>query len=243
MPSRTLNQLMSDLSALNDKYQADFEPEYSNAKAILQSMMSTLDDSSGVFEKVTEHYGKHVEFQTKVRGQSNEDQERVLAIALFNEQIFSELPMIDKTIKTVERQLKKMIRSLNQSIENLRPLVDEYNTCLSQINAQRPKGFFKSNEAAQLKKALKAFQEEYPGKKGLLRLWDQQNEIICVFKKIQGMSLKLHKTSLGLYGFVEKKVNPSPFFKKAESSVPHSPEDEMLYEHASEDNKRSKGRN
>lgn len=161
--------------------------------------------------------------------------------------------MIDKTIQKVGLQLKEMIPALNQSIENLRPLVDEYNTSLSQISAQRPKGFFKSNEAAQLKKALKGFQEESPGKKGLLWLWDQQNEIICGFKKIQAMSLKLHKISIGLYGFVDKKVNSSAFFKGAQSSVPllpegasfampsfeTEPEGDMLYEHTS--NKRSKG--
>ncbi|MDR3504447.1 MAG: hypothetical protein P4L79_17915 [Legionella sp.] len=237
MPSKTLSQLMSDLSTLNDKYQADFEPEYSNAKAILKSMGTALKDSSDVFKKVADLYSQYVVFQTKVQGQSNEEPKRCLAITHFNQQIFSELPTIDKTIKTVERKLKKMICDLNKSIEILRPLVDEFNTCLSQINDQRPKGFFKSNEAVQLKKTLKGFQEEYPGKKGLLWLWDQQNEIIAGFKKVQEMRMKIHKSSIGLHGFVEKKVNSSTFFK-AQGSVPHSPEahpyDDSLFEIAPE---------
>lgn len=68
MPSTTLNQLMSDLSTLKDKYQTVFEPEYNNAKVILQSMLSALEDSSDVFEKVTELYRKHLEFQSMVQG-------------------------------------------------------------------------------------------------------------------------------------------------------------------------------
>lgn len=201
--------LQNQLSALIQEYDENLKPKYENAKNILQTMAEALNKSSDMFTYLIGIYNEYIMLQSGVTAKTPEDRQQLLV--RINKEILEELPNISIALKDLDKELASANQEINFLVASMLPLINDYNIRLKNISAQRPKGFFKSAEASQLKKDIKTFCDYYSGKKGLVELIAQQSELLEGFNQIKAMCIKIAKRPQNFYESMDKKINPSNY--------------------------------